>query len=93
LWLPVEHLVEYSLAHMPMDGDADQQLGVGVDVGVGDFVPLSRHTLTRRMVQSYESAWNPISRKFPVRLAWSGDFVRFSRALSVLEVRVWVWLV
>jgi hypothetical protein len=53
LWLPVEHLVEYLLAHMPMDGDADQQLGVGVDVGVGvgDFVPLSRHTLTRRMVR------------------------------------------
>jgi hypothetical protein len=88
LWLPVEHSIEYLLAHMPMDGDADQQLGVGVDVG--DFVLLSRHTLTRSDGPVLRVCLEPNLAQGLGRLAWSGDFVRFSRAFSVLEVRVWV---
>ena len=71
-----------------MDGDADQQLGVGVDVG--DFVLLSRHTLTRSDGPVLRVCLEPNLAQGLGRLAWSGDFVRFSRAFSVLEVRVWV---
>jgi hypothetical protein len=58
-------------------------------VGVGDFVPLSRQTLTR-------GEDGPVclgQTLAQVQVVWSGDFVRFSRRVFVLEVRVWAWLV